>query len=616
MPSLSRSVPLAAATALALGLIVGAAGADTLHPIALTGVDGPLGPNAGPGVRFASFALSGRPLSAPALTGTSYISFAATLTGSGIDSGNNEALFVIRGHGTEMLARKGSQAAGLATGISYARFVSEAALSDTGKAAFLGVIAGPGGAGVDNFTNDCFWVEPPTGGPLSLVVRENVITAPGTPGTLFGDQANPGFANPTMWGDYSPVMSVNGTAMQRCGISSPGDGPQWGIWYNPAGPLASFYINCVDTLAGSDPVRTFCGSGPYYINASGATINARGDSISGGGLWSTRALDGLGHGTSGTGPLSAVALAGQLAPNSIETWDGFDHYSQNKNGRVVFSAAFPGVPLSGGGIWSDGRFGVLQSIALTGGAAPGSPSGTFHLHGVSIAEEVLIADNNSVTFQGRMWQAGDIGPNNDQGLWSNRALSGPNAVGNLRSVFIESDPVPAGLGPDYAGLTFLAPIHFWVNASGRSVVFVNHNDFTRGLWMEQPNGSLLPIVKEFTLFDVFGNGTDQRLVTSIVPVGWHASSGSGIRTMFNDNGDVVFRLTFADGSEGIFTTAPAPTAPCAADFNQSGGVSVQDIFDFLAAYFTQDLRADVNASGGVSVQDVFDFLVAYFIGCP
>ena len=53
---------------------------------------------------------------------------------------------------------------------------------------------------------------------------------------------------------------------------------------------------------------------------------------------------------------------------------------------------------------------------------------------------------------------------------------------------------------------------------------------------------------------------------------------------------------------------------CKAEFNHAGGVSVQDIFDFLAAYFAGDPSADING-GGVSVQDIFDFLAAYFAGC-
>jgi hypothetical protein len=55
---------------------------------------------------------------------------------------------------------------------------------------------------------------------------------------------------------------------------------------------------------------------------------------------------------------------------------------------------------------------------------------------------------------------------------------------------------------------------------------------------------------------------------------------------------------------------------CPADVNLSGTVSVQDIFDFLAAYFSNDPRADFNASNTISVQDIFDYLAAYFAGCP
>jgi hypothetical protein len=60
-----------------------------------------------------------------------------------------------------------------------------------------------------------------------------------------------------------------------------------------------------------------------------------------------------------------------------------------------------------------------------------------------------------------------------------------------------------------------------------------------------------------------------------------------------------------------------PAVLCPADFNHSGGSpTVQDIFDFLAAYFANDPAADFNGVGGLSVQDIFDFLAAYFTACP
>ncbi|MCC6323067.1 MAG: hypothetical protein IT438_16715 [Phycisphaerales bacterium] len=64
--------------------------------------------------------------------------------------------------------------------------------------------------------------------------------------------------------------------------------------------------------------------------------------------------------------------------------------------------------------------------------------------------------------------------------------------------------------------------------------------------------------------------------------------------------------------EGTRTILPPD---CPADFNNSGAVSVQDIFDFLTAYFMNDPSADVNNSGGISVQDIFDYLALYFAGC-
>jgi hypothetical protein len=41
---------------------------------------------------------------------------------------------------------------------------------------------------------------------------------------------------------------------------------------------------------------------------------------------------------------------------------------------------------------------------------------------------------------------------------------------------------------------------------------------------------------------------------------------------------------------------------------------VQDIFDFLNAWFAGSVAADFNG-GGLAVQDIFDFLSAWFAGC-
>jgi hypothetical protein len=54
---------------------------------------------------------------------------------------------------------------------------------------------------------------------------------------------------------------------------------------------------------------------------------------------------------------------------------------------------------------------------------------------------------------------------------------------------------------------------------------------------------------------------------------------------------------------------------CRADFNCSGTLGTQDIFDFLSAWFEDDPRADFDGNGQFTEQDVFAFLNAWFAGC-
>lgn len=55
--------------------------------------------------------------------------------------------------------------------------------------------------------------------------------------------------------------------------------------------------------------------------------------------------------------------------------------------------------------------------------------------------------------------------------------------------------------------------------------------------------------------------------------------------------------------------------PCRGDIDCSGQATVQDLFTFLAAWFSGGPAADFNALAGVTPQDLFDFLAAWFAGC-
>ncbi len=82
-------------------------------------------------------------------------------------------------------------------------------------------------------------------------------------------------------------------------------------------------------------------------------------------------------------------------------------------------------------------------------------------------------------------------------------------------------------------------------------------------------------------------------------------------------------LTLTVNSTTVSNTSTANVAAtgtrlaCRCDTNNSGGLEVQDIFDFLNLWFAGDARADFNG-GGITVQDIFDFLSCWFarpLGC-
>jgi hypothetical protein len=50
------------------------------------------------------------------------------------------------------------------------------------------------------------------------------------------------------------------------------------------------------------------------------------------------------------------------------------------------------------------------------------------------------------------------------------------------------------------------------------------------------------------------------------------------------------------------------------DFNRDQAIAVQDIFDFLAAWFGGATGSDWNGDGQTTVQDIFDFLADWFAG--
>lgn len=151
----------------------------------------------------------------------------------------------------------------------------------------------------------------------------------------------------------------------------------------------------------------------------------------------------------------------------------------------------------------------------------------------------------------------------------------------------------------------------------------------------------LPGMNYSSIFDMDASGSVLVGVAApfpgapTTPIAWTASSGMfDVRTYLAARGvdlsgwtlDTVEGIS-ADGStiagqgtyhgvvQGWTVGGLRLACTCAADFDCSGSVTSQDFFDYLGAFFTNDLRADVTHDGSVDSQDFFAFLGVFFTGC-
>lgn len=143
------------------------------------------------------------------------------------------------------------------------------------------------------------------------------------------------------------------------------------------------------------------------------------------------------------------------------------------------------------------------------------------------------------------------------------------------------------------------------------------------------NGSPLPIDPQVTPIIFTGtitvNGSSATVVSDLTinlnppagttpvdlpPTPITTPAGSALCAGLNLILDLTLSSTqFTVGSTATLNASGTRVA-CPCDWNHTGGITVQDIFDFLNSYFAGS--GDFNGADGTTVQDIFDFLMCYF----
>lgn len=314
---------------------------------------------------------------------------------------------------------------------------------------------------------------------------------------------------------------------------------------------------------------------------------------------------GLNYGSGGSVPVIAPGSpASYLLPQSITNGT----FTSNLSGQAVFKQYLSQTPWRGG----NGQVAIGQNAGnqLMLAATATDPS-----NGDFIAVATVTSPGSATwTVAAHPGQSVKNGPSGSQvGTIpvSGASFSAP-AMDRLGNVYFIATWKPS-LTPQEVGV-FKA-----VNtgAGGYKLELL----VREGMLIFGPNSTRPYTITSLTLNDsdsiASGSMFSQNLVQQQDP-GATTSNPSNIRAF---GGLVVSAIiTYDNGGfnepyDAVLYVGPTQGTDCIADFNGSGAVTVQDLFDYLAAWFAKTPNADINNSGMVTVQDLFDFLALWFARC-
>jgi hypothetical protein len=262
------------------------------------------------GVNFSSFITGSTQLG---LNDAGQVAFYATLTGTAVDSTNNQGIWTDRSGSLAPVVRTGEHAPGTPSGVNFRtiRAARSPALNNTGLTAFAATLTG---SGVDSSNDVGVWSE--GSGNLALAARAGEH-APGTPsGVTFKGSST----LPFTFSD--PVLNDAGQAafnayLTGSGVDLTNDA---GIWLDDAGTL-KLVAREGDRAPGTPDGVNFTAFGPSVLNEDGQIAFMAGTIADYfyNGIWATDRR----------GALQLIARSGDLlevAPGDFRTIAGFSFY--------------------------------------------------------------------------------------------------------------------------------------------------------------------------------------------------------------------------------------------------------------------------------------------------
>lgn len=501
-------------------------------------------------VRYFTVALSGQPapgtsagvsysiLSVPVLNDAGQAAYGAKLVGSSVTDANDDAIYAGPYAAPQLVARAGDAAPGTAAGVNYRAFDSPA-LNDSGQAAYRAFLTGSG------VTTANEWAI--YGGPLAapqLVAREG-DAAPGTPAGVHYAFFDPPVLNDVGQAAYFADLAGSGVtfANNEAIYGGPLAAPQLVARTGNAAPGTMLGVNYSFL---DPPALNDLGQIAYGASLTGVSV--------------TNATDRAIY----AGTLAAPQLVARTGDYAPGTFGGVRYSSLSRQpvlndlGQAAFFAR-----LSGFGVTDSndeaiyaGLLGNFQLVARTGDAAPGTPTGVNY---ASLSTSATLNDAGQVAYFADLAGSG-VTAANDQAIFAG-PLGAPQLVARTGDA---APGTPAGV--TYASFFHVPALNdagqaaYLATLSGSGVTPAND----RGLFVSVPAVGELMIAREGDLFDVGGGdfrtiaagGTGIFFVNG--GVNFYAGHSDDAMTGLSNDGTLAFRLSFTDGTSGIFTATIVP----------------------------------------------------------
>ncbi len=580
-----------------------------LVPVAMTGTDGELGPQLGPGVTFSRF-------TEPRINSGGTVAFGAGLSGEGVTVQTNGGIWRADAAPPSPVMRTGTDGAlgpQVAPGVTFSGIPYYGrlylGLGDDGTIVFPNSLVGV--AASDPRSRLGLWrVSAGAPSPVALTNTDGDFGPNIGLGRIFaGDSI--GLVGVVSVGDHGEVAFTNGVVSPEHGSS--------GIWrVDDASPVA-----IMSTEPGSPAYSAPGVDGGFgMVETAYWQANDRHGRVS----FAALAIDstgfhhrGIWSAAPGKPPVLRV-LRGSDGPAGPGLGPGVvfglirsrNYLSVNDAGALAFSVDMGGeLPPSlgdGKSIWlveQDGRRPVAAG-KTDGSLGPGlGPGVTFRTFKIP-----LVGGDGDVVFRAEV--TGD--ELYESGIWVARA-------GELRPIMVSgvSGVLGPGLGAggvfanqtsvfDGIAINSRGEIAFGASAS----VPGSMTEGGGGVWVFNGSRTLLIVIRGRAVDLDPTSDVDVRTVASVSLVSYDGGIGGIVRplsggqdgrpTILSDTGEVALLLEFTDHSSGIFKARYHDSCP--GDLTGDSLIDGADLSALLSAFGTADSLTDLNADGVVNTADL------------